>query len=220
VSGNVSLYNETNGRAILPTPTIGGVGLIADAGDVVDSVFPAMGLSVLLLGPAQAGPLGGSTWVAERAGESKGAPPRIDLAMEARLQRLLLVLARMRPRFVLSMHDVAEGGLAGALAECCVARDDARSDVGVLVELPPSDESTAAVLFGEAPTRVVVSCDPRHAAELERLSEEHGVPAWRLGTTGSDQLQIHRGRGPLVALAVAELREARERCLEGILGPA
>jgi phosphoribosylformylglycinamidine synthase len=217
VSGNVSLYNETSGRAILPTPTIGGVGLIADPGDVVSSAFPAAGLTVLLLGPGQAGPLGGSTWVCEREGEPKGEPPRIDLAMEARLQTLLLALVRLRPRFALSMHDVSEGGIAAALAECCVSRDDPGCDVGAMIELPPTDESTAAALFGEAPSRVVVSCDESRVAEIARLAEEHGVPVWRLGTTGGERLVLHRGRGGLVDVAIAALREARERCLERIV---
>src|SRR4051812_6864285 len=88
VSGNVSLYNETDGRAILPTPTIGAVGLVCDPGDVVRSTFAKGERAILLLGPARGGPLGGSEYVAARTGEVKGPPPRIDLDLEARLQRL------------------------------------------------------------------------------------------------------------------------------------
>ncbi len=89
VSGNVSLYNETDGRAILPTPTIGAVGLVRDPGDVVRSTFAKEGLAIVLLGGASGGSLGGSEWVAERTGAVQGRPPAIDLAHEAKLQALV-----------------------------------------------------------------------------------------------------------------------------------
>src|SRR5262249_22999011 len=100
VSGNVSLYNETDGRAILPTPTIGAVGLIADPGDVVTAPFPRAGLAVLLLGEAKPGTLGGSEYVARHTGAVKGPAPKIDLAAEMKLQHLVLDLLRARPRLL------------------------------------------------------------------------------------------------------------------------
>ena len=217
VSGNVSLYNETNGRAILPTPTIGAVGLVRDAGDVAGATFPEAGLAVLLLGSAQGGPLGASEWVASRTGEVKGPPPRIDLALEARLQGLVLELLRARPRLLRSVHDVSDGGLGIALAECCAATDDAEAMVGAEVTLPDG-ETPAAALFGEAPSRVVVSVAPGDVAEIERLATARGVPARRLGVTGGQRLVLERGGARLVEVELAAVRDARERCLESIVG--
>ena len=99
VSGKLSLYNETDGRAILPTPALGAVGLVRDAGDVARATFPAEGLAVILLGPDRGGPLGGSEWLTQKTNEVKGgAPPTLDLAAEAKLQRLLLPSSAARAR--------------------------------------------------------------------------------------------------------------------------
>jgi phosphoribosylformylglycinamidine synthase len=221
VSGNVSLYNETDGRGILPTPTLAGVGLVRDEGDVVTATFPRAGLAVLLLGAPGGGPLGGSEYVAAHTGEVKGPPPGLDLAAEVRLQALVLELVRARPRLVESAHDVSDGGLAIALVECCVAGDDERAMVGATVAIDPASapgEPLASALFGEAPTRVVVSAAPEHVAEIERRAAARGVPAARIGTTGDARLVLGQGGATIAALGLAALREARERCLEGIVG--
>ncbi len=220
VSGNVSLYNETDGRAILPTPTIGAVGLVRDAGDVGRAAFLAAGLAVVLLGPDRGGPLGGSEYVASRTGEVKGPPPRIDLAIEAALQAIVLDLHRARPRLVLSAHDVSDGGLAIALAECGAGADDADAMMGAEVALPPSTsgDTLAAALFGEAPSRVVVTARHEDVPEIERRARERGVPMRVLGTTGGGRLVIHRDGAPVADVALAALREAREACLSGIVG--
>ncbi|EYF02671.1 phosphoribosylformylglycinamidine synthase subunit PurL [Chondromyces apiculatus] len=218
VSGNVSLYNETDGRAILPTPTVGAVGLVRDAGDVTRAGFPEAGLSVLLLGGRRGGPLGGSEYVVRHTGEVQGEPPGIDLAAEVRLQAVLLELLRARPRHVLSAHDVSEGGLAIALAECCAAVDDPARMVGAMVSLPEEDEGLAAGLFGEAPGRVVVTVRPGDEAEVARIAGAGGVGVTLLGSTGGGRLSIARQGALLVDVGLAELREARERCLEAIVG--
>ena len=237
VSGNVSLYNETDGRAILPTPTVAAVGLIERAEDIVGATFPRPGLTVLLLGPPGGGPaapagfplggpLGGSEYVASHTGEVKGPPPTIDLEVERRLQRLLLALLRARPRLLEAAHDVSDGGLAIALAECCVAHDDAAAMIGARIALPDG-EAPAAALFGEAPSRVVVAVSPEHVAEVRSAAERAGISASILGETGGDRLEIHRaGRPglpppasqPTVGITLTELRDARERCLERIVG--
>jgi len=220
VSGNVSLYNETDGRAILPTPTVAAVGLVRDAGDVTRATFPGAGLAVLLLGPRRGGPLGGSEYVSAHTGEVKGPPPEIDLGLEVRLQRLLLELMRARPRLVQSAHDVAEGGLAIALVECCAATDDPEAMVGACAALPVPDdaEDMAAALFGEAPSRVVVSARPEDVAEIARAAEAAGVPLSVLGTTGGARLTITRGGRLAADVGLPALRDARERCLEPIVG--
>jgi phosphoribosylformylglycinamidine synthase len=219
VSGNVSLYNETDGRAVLPTPTVAVVGLTRDEGDIARATFPKAGLTVLLLGAPAGGPLGGSEYVAQHTGEVKGPPPRIDLALEAKLQALMLDLCRARPRLVESAHDVSEGGLAVALAECCAAADDPRAMVGASIELAEaSGDTTAAALFGEAPSRILVTADPAQEASLREVSASRGVMCVAIGMTGGDRLRIARGGAALVDVDLAALREARERALEPIVG--
>jgi phosphoribosylformylglycinamidine synthase len=217
VSGNVSLYNETDGRAILPTPTIGAVGLVRDPGDVVGATFPESGLVVLLLGADHGGPLGGSEWVARHTGEVKGTPPKLDLGAEAKLQSLVLKLLRERPRLVKSAHDVSEGGLAVALAECCAAGDDPARMVGASVSLN-EDEPLAAALFGEAPGRILITVALADETAVYERALHAGVHVRALGMTGGDRLVIARGEHAVVDVDLAKVRDARERCLEPIVG--
>ena len=217
VSGNVSLYNETNGRAILPTPTIGAVGLVRDEGDVVGASFPDAGLMILLLGADRGGPLGGSEWVARSTGEVQGKPPRIDLAAEAKLQALMLDLLRDRPRLVESAHDVSDGGLAIALAECCVSHDDPDAMIGAAVSISET-ELNAAALFGEAPGRIVITVALAGVTEVFRRAIHAGVPVRALGATGGDRLVVTRGEHAVIDVDLASLRAARELCLEPIVG--
>ncbi len=166
VSGNVSLYNETDGKAILPTPTIAAVGLAAKASDVVRSAFRRSGDAVILLGRAASTgvrALGGSEWLVMRTGSLGVEGPLLDLDVEAALQELVLALAR--DGLLESAHDVADGGLATALAESCTTgpeRFGARVDLGA----EASAIDALAVLFGEAPSRVVASVSPVHAASV------------------------------------------------------
>jgi phosphoribosylformylglycinamidine synthase len=217
VSGNVSLYNETDGRAILPTPTIGAVGLVRDPGDVVRAAFPEAGLAVLLLGAEGGGPLGGSEWVTKHTGEVKGTPPGIDLKAEAKLQTLVLGLSRAR--LLRSAHDVSDGGLAVALAECCAATDDAEAMIGAAVTLPDTEETRAAALFGEAPSRIVVAVAHADVAEIFVRADAVAVPVRQLGETGGAALRITHGEEEVIDVPLAALRDARERCLESIVGP-
>ncbi|HVY47899.1 MAG TPA: phosphoribosylformylglycinamidine synthase subunit PurL [Minicystis sp.] len=217
VSGNVSLYNETDGRAILPTPTIGAVGLVRDAGDVLRATFPRAGLAVAALGAGGGGPLGGSEWVAEKTGRVQGPPPKIDLAKEARLQSLLLSLCRARPRLLESAHDVSEGGFAVAIAECVAATDDVRDAIGARVDVPADAGSDAEALFGEAPSRVLVTFEPRARAEVERMAAAHGLGVEPLGVTGGERLVIRRRGATLVDVSATTLRDARESCLSRIV---
>jgi phosphoribosylformylglycinamidine synthase len=216
VSGNVSLYNETEGRAILPTPTVAAVGIVASADAVVEAAFPREGLVVLLLGATAGGPLGGSSFVADHTGEVKGPPPKIDLALEAKLQKLVRSL--VVDRKVASAHDVSEGGLAVALAECCTAVDDPREILGATLALPAVDEPLTSALFGEAPSRVVVSAAPGDRDEILRRAKAAGVGVTELGVTGGAALAISRAGAAVLRVDVARLHDARERCLEPIVG--
>jgi phosphoribosylformylglycinamidine synthase len=220
VSGNVSFYNETDGRAILPTPTVAAVGQLESERHVTPSRFGEAGHEVVLLAApsARGGPLGGSEYVAAHTGEVKGQPPTLDLPREAALQKLVLQLIRSEPRIVYSAHDVSEGGLAVCLAECCSGEGVADLDVGAIVDLPDSDEPLAAALFGEAPTRVVLGVAPGRAVEVSKRADAAGLVATMLGKTGGDRLVLRRAGVALVDVALADVRRARHACLHAIVG--
>jgi phosphoribosylformylglycinamidine synthase len=207
ISGNVSLYNETAGQPIHPTPTIVMVGLLEPWERFAVSHFPEAGLEVVLLGETT-DELGGSEWLALRRGLEAGLPPRVDLAAERRLQRLLEQgVAQGR---ILSAHDVSDGGLAVALAECSFTGPRGLR-IGASVRLS-GELPTAALLFGESTGRVVTTTSDAKA--LLALALKEGVPARVVGETGGAELRIAREGGEtLVALPVAKLHEIWARAL-------
>ena len=174
VSGNVSLYNETDGKAVLPTPGIAGVGLVESRDRVVTLSFKKEGEAVVLFGSQEGLCLGGSEYVVSKTGRVQGALPSLDLEAEKKLQALVLRLAR--EKLVSSMHDVADGGLAVALAEACVATEDEAQMVGAEITLPAS-EDVVALLFAENPSRVVASLPTSQLEKVEKL--EIGRASWR-----------------------------------------
>jgi len=186
VSGNVSFYNETRGTAIFPTPTIAIVGLLEDWERHAPAHFPAPGLDIVLLGETRE-ELGGSEWLALRRGLEVGTPPRVDLEHERRLQQLLQ--RGVASGVIASAHDVADGGLAVALAECCFAGGDHRVGARVDFDEPFRPD---AVLFGESTGRVIVATTDPDA--LLSLARELEVPASRVGTTGGEDLRIGSSR--------------------------
>jgi phosphoribosylformylglycinamidine synthase len=210
VSGNVSFYNETNGRAILPTPTVAAVGLVRDELAIVPSWFSAEGHEVLLLGRAASGGLGGSEYVARHTGMVAGPAPRIDLELEARLQSLLVELAEAG--LSKSAHDVSEGGLLVALAECCTLGPRL---VGAELEL---EAASAESFFGEAPSRVILSAEARSAERILALAEQARVPCRRLGSTRGERLVVRVAGAPAVDVSLSAARDAREHCLDAIVG--
>ncbi|HYJ78673.1 MAG TPA: AIR synthase related protein, partial [Longimicrobiaceae bacterium] len=176
--GNVSLYNENPRGAIYPTPTIGMVGVVEDLDHVTTAAFKAEGDAVVLAG-RNTGELGGSEYLKVVHGLVAGDAPEVDLAAEARLQRALL--AAIREGVVRSAHDCAEGGIAVALAESAFAGGTAPFGVDARLD---DDLPAAALLFGEAQGRVVLSCEPALLERLLRCFAIHGVPARRVGTVG------------------------------------
>jgi phosphoribosylformylglycinamidine synthase len=215
VSGNVSLYNETTDaggrKPILPTPTVAAVGLVADPADILTPWFVREGEPVVLLGGMGDAGLGGSELQALKTGKLGGPPPRIDLDAEVRLQRLVLELARAH--ILSSAHDVSDGGLAVALAECCTTGP---AFVGAEVTL--EGESRAGALFGEAPTRVVVSLPSAAEPDLARRAKAAGVPMRVLGrTTGAARLLV-KGGAHVLDVPAAAMSEARAGCLKPIIG--
>ena len=193
--GNVSLYNENPAGAVFPTPVIGMVGLIDDLERVTRSSFSVEGDAVVLLGETR-DEIGGSEYLARVHGLVAGAPPRCDLDLERNL--IEAILAAIGAGVVRSAHDCSDGGLAIALAECCIMDRNrplgARIDLSLLANLP-----RRAVLFGESQGRIVVSTpDP---AALREIALRHGVPTAIIGAVASadDPLEIILGRERIAA---------------------
>ncbi|UOK69834.1 phosphoribosylformylglycinamidine synthase subunit PurL [Ancylobacter polymorphus] len=199
VSGNVSLYNETNGRGILPTPTIGGVGLLDDIEKMATLDFKAGGETILVLG-ATTGWLGQSAFLSEILDREDGAPPPVDLDLERRTGDL--VRALIADGLVTAVHDVSDGGLLVALAEMALA-----SGIGATLAAPPPDMNPFAFWFGEDQARYIVTVEGSAKALVARRAEVAGIPLAKLGTTGGDRLNI-AGERPIVVDALRERHEA------------
>jgi phosphoribosylformylglycinamidine synthase len=183
VGGNVSFYNETVGRAVLPTPVIGVVGVLDDAGRLATQSFKASGHRIALLGP-DAVSLGGSEYLWALHGRLAGRLAPLDLEMERRVQSA--VRAAVGAGLVTAAHDCAEGGLAVTLAEGAVT---ASTPVGCDVSVPATVRADLG-LFGEGPSRVMVTVEPAREREFEALMAESAIP-WRwIGVTGGDRVVI------------------------------
>ena len=184
VSGNVSFYNETEGRAIPPTPTVASVGILQDVTQHVTQWFKNPGDVIVLLGETH-NELGASEYLATVHGMIAGAPPVLDLEMEKRFQHLCLQVAQ--ERLFSSAHDVAEGGVAVALAEACITRPE--GPFGAQVTLPENLRSDIT-LFGESQSRAIVSLPPDKLSRLEQLAHTQQVPYTILGEVGGTELSI------------------------------
>ncbi|MBS7805121.1 phosphoribosylformylglycinamidine synthase subunit PurL [Rhizobiales bacterium TNE-4] len=198
VSGNVSLYNETNGRGILPTPTIGGVGTVKDVNVHAVAAFRQAGDVILLIGETQ-GWLGQSVWLRDVCGREEGAPPPVDLAAERRNGDFVRGL--IQKKRTSSVHDCSDGGLAIALAEMAMA-----SGLGATIDALPANLPAHAALFGEDQARYVVAVAPSEADQLMADAKAAGIPALKLGTVGGANLNLP-GESPI---SVAELKQAHE----------
>ncbi|MBP0465470.1 phosphoribosylformylglycinamidine synthase subunit PurL [Roseomonas sp. PWR1] len=202
ISGNVSLYNETEGRAILPTPAIGGVGVLDDARRAIGLGLPA-NADLVLLGVTK-GWLGQSIWLREVAGREDGAPPPVDLAAERRTGDF--VRERILAGEVLACHDCADGGLLVTVAEMAM-------ETGVGATLAPAPEGLPehAFWFGEDQGRYVLAV--ADAAPLLAAASAAGVPATRLGRSGGGDLVLAGGR----SISVEALRGAHEATLPALM---
>jgi len=205
VSGNVSFYNETEGRQIHPTPTVAMVGVVPEIDRVPRPHFTTAGDRIVLLGD-DLGEFGGSAYLRLLFGVEQGVPPRVDLDAESRLAELLRVLAFNRA--ARTAHDLSTGGLAVALAEACFG-----AGLGVRVELP----SGGAALFSETQARALVACAPDQAARVLRLAENSGVPAREIGEVGGAELAI-AADGETARLEIEPLRQKWSTALPRALG--
>ena len=204
VSGNVSLYNETNGQGILPTPTIGGVGLIGDWSKMARIGFAAADEAILLVGapPSWGTHLGQSVYMRDIHGRTDGPPPPVDLAHERKVGDYVRKL--IASGIVTACHDLSDGGLAVALAEMAMASGVGATVPGLV------DGDPVAAFFGEDQGRylVTVNLDP-HGEELVALWNEAkslGIFAPWIGTTGGTELKLGNARG----IPVADLKAAHE----------
>jgi phosphoribosylformylglycinamidine synthase subunit PurL len=198
VSGNVSLYNETMGSGIPPTPAIGGVGLVEDVAKTASLAFKAAGEDIWLVGGAPSW-LGRSAWLATIAGREEGAPPPVDLLAERRNGEFVASL--IRNGSVSAVHDLSDGGLAVALAEMAMA-----GGMGGNVE---AEGLSHAFFFGEDQGRYVLTAPAAESAAIAEEAKRLGVPLSRIGVTGGETLRL--GKGSPVALAA--LVEAYENWL-------
>jgi phosphoribosylformylglycinamidine synthase II len=217
--GNVSLYNETLGEGIYPTPVIGIVGTLENVEDAMTFHFRQPERDVVLLsaegdtGNAEA-EFGSSEYAKEIVGQIWGVPPALDLKQEAALQKCLreLILSHA----IESAHDCSEGGVAVALAETCFVKPKAGtavSYVGAEVDLNSNGVFTEGVLFGEAASRVMISCDPKKASIIQQIAVKWGVRADRIGRTIPEKLVISVDGKQAVSAKVSDLRQVWDTAL-------
>ena len=201
VSGNVSLYNDSNGEsAIYPTPVVGMVGVIDDYGKRLSAALRAEGDFVLLIGSSH-NDLGGSEYLKVEHGHVAGRPPALDLTRERAVNRLILSAAQSG--YLHSAHDCADGGMLIALAECCLL-----GGIGVRCPAvrPEPPLRLDAAFFGESPSRYIVSVPSRAMPEMQSLARRHNVELSLLGLAGGDILEFE---GQL-KVSLGELRVAWE----------
>jgi len=211
ISGNVSLYNETNGKGILPTPVIGGVGVIADVAKSVSIPFKAAGETILLIGETK-GHLGASIYLREIHGREEGAPPPVDLAAERRNGDFVRSLIEQGK--VTASHDCADGGLLVTLTEMAIS-----SGIGATLEIAAEVTGSIpahAYLFGEDQGRYVLTVAAAHAGAVIAAAQAASVPVTRLGTTGGDRLDL----GKHGAVALSALKATHEAFFPRLMSAA
>jgi len=182
--GNVSFYNETEGRAVYPTPVIGMVGLIEDRKHVTPAGFQKRRDKIVLLGYSKM-ELGGSFYLRTHYGIRKGPCPKLNLGEEKKVQEICL--QAIRRGLVRSAHDVAEGGLGVALAECCIMSPEG---LGARIEYPVKKRDDI-LLFGESQSMILLTVPEERLKEVERMAFQEQLPYTVLGTVGGDSLSIN-----------------------------
>jgi phosphoribosylformylglycinamidine synthase len=182
--GNVSFYNEDPERAVYPTPTIGMIEIIEDISHITTQGFKDEGDIVLMAGETRA-EIGGSEYLKAIHGQVTGDAPSLDLHFERKLQRF--ILESIKSGLVRSAHDISEGGLVIALAECCFA--DRERPLGAEIKLISGLRPDFAC-FGESQSRVILTCKPAHQKQLAELASSHGIPLAEIGLVAGDRLKI------------------------------
>jgi phosphoribosylformylglycinamidine synthase subunit PurL len=215
--GNVSLYNETLGEGIYPTPVLGVVGILDDVSKATFPNFKKAGRAVVLLRGSEPGDatdaeveFGSSEYAKSVLGELWGFPPALGLEGEAAVQKTIIEL--IGAGLVDSAHDCSEGGLAVALARCSFPKG-----IGCDIDLHSQELAPEFVLFGEDASRIVISCDPANLVRIKEVAAKTGIAAEKLGETGSSNLEIKIDGRVVIAASIAELCDVYENALEGAL---
>ncbi|MGB9608496.1 MAG: AIR synthase related protein, partial [bacterium] len=200
ISGNVSFYNESPNRRVFPTPVVGMLGLIEDIEKRVQAGFRRTGDIIILVGETFP-ELGGSEYLKEIFGKIAGEPPAVDLEREWRANKLCQEAVGLG--LLSSAHDIAEGGLAVALAEACVF-----GKVGATIRLPATTIPPSYYLFSESQARFLLSLPQENLHRLEGLAEELGVPITVLGEVGGQRLYIEKEDGEeLINLSLKDIND-------------
>jgi len=205
--GNVSFYNEDPQRAVFPTPTIGMVGLVEDINHITTQTFKEANDTIILLGETKE-ELGGSEYLRHVHGQTRGPIPLLNLEFEKKLQTTLLNL--IREGWIKSAHDCSDGGLAVALAECCITDKD--KFVGAEIDLT-TNLRVDCLLFGETQSRVIVSCTSDNAETILNECNKSGIPAAVIGSTGGERLRI----ADLIDLPLKQIADAYYGALAAIM---
>lgn len=213
--GNVSLYNETRGEGIYPTPVLGIVGIIEDVNQAIPADFQQAGDTVLLIAPKAAAAeslqtFGSSEYAKAILGQLWGAPPSLDLKAEENLHKALAQLSEKQ--LLHSARDISDGGLAVTLAESCF-----RNNLGAMITLKEGAVPPLLALFGEDATRVVVTCSGESIDEITRLATGFDLTVTPIGITAARKLEIRQGNESLLSEPVAELKSAWSGALESLL---
>ena len=218
VSGNVSLYNETSESAIHPSPLIGMIGVLEDVTKSVGMGFTEEGDAIFLVGDCR-DELGGSEYLFVEHGLEEGRPPQLNLERELNVQKF--VLAGIRNGLIKTAHDCSDGGLAVAIAECCIA-----GNMGAGIELPDTIEALAdtrldAILFGESASRIVISVDAENRPKLREMARTLGLPLSYLGATGGASITFADNRQaalhPLFSLTLADSSDAYRNAIPRLM---
>jgi len=228
--GNVSFYNEDPQRIVYPSPVVGMVGLIQDVKHTTTQWFKDEGDVILLLGATKE-ELGASEYLKVIHDLVKGDAPRLNLEEEKMIQEACLEM--IQKGLVKSAHDCSEGGLAVALAECCVSSPNLFGADMKLVGNPalrsePSGSKTKGgeekmrpdvLLFGESQSRIIITTSEKDLPAVKRIASHHKIPFSEIGRVGGEKLRISHpsGANPLIDLQVAELADTYERSIERIM---
>ena len=212
VSGNVSFYNETEGRGIVPTPVIGMLGLLDDVRKVIQPGFKNAGDFIALLG-ATRNDLAGSEYQSVMEGQTGNRVPALDLDAELAVQAACLNAAQKG--LLRSAHDCADGGLAVALAECCFSSLN-RAAMGADIDVTGEYDLTTR-LFSESPSRIIISFDQALLGDIEEAVAAAGCPMTLLGNVGADRLRIETDGEEIIQLDVSEMESAWRSSLGGKL---
>ncbi len=215
--GNVSFYNETLGEGIYPTPVLGVVGIVDDVRKTAKMHLAAPGRTIVLLHAGEAADLtdvenefGSSEYAKEILGSLWGYPPEIDLEKEAALQKAIVEL--IHQSLVDSVHDCSEGGLAVALAEKSFP-----AGVGARVNLVSGGLPAEFVLFGEDPSRILVSCDPANLLRIQQIAGDCGIEVSLVGETAGDRVEISIDGRRVISAAISDLDRVYESALQSSL---